>query len=461
MSVTLLAVLLAAAPTPADSFPHAAHRRLFASCTTCHGGIISGDSAAARPPAASCAACHDGAQAAPVNWAPGPPRPTNLRFDHRAHGRAVAEHGDSAIACVACHAERPTSAFMEAGRAAPAACFSCHAHRAPSHFAAVDCAACHRPLRSALRLAAADIGRFSKPPSHDRDYVFRHAREAAEASCAFCHTRESCAACHVNAGRLTEITALGSDARVAALVGVRARIEYPTPASHRAASFPRAHGVLAGARGATCANCHARESCLGCHRAEERLGAIAALPRRTGRGARGVDLADARPRDHGPGFAARHRVAAAGGDQSCGSCHAPSYCASCHDAAAAPGFHGANYVARHGAESFGTTTECASCHQPEAFCVTCHRETGRASQTGAAPGKYHDAQQQWTFAHGAVARRSIETCAGCHRQTDCLQCHSASGGWRVNPHGRGFDARMGSKNRAMCTRCHVNGPPRG
>ena len=32
-----------------DSFPHPRHGRLFTSCTSCHEGITTGDSAAARP----------------------------------------------------------------------------------------------------------------------------------------------------------------------------------------------------------------------------------------------------------------------------------------------------------------------------------------------------------------------------------------------------------------------------
>jgi hypothetical protein len=239
------------------------------------------------------------------------------------------------------------------------------------------------------------------------------------------------------------------------------RPAYPEPASHRRASFSSEHGALAQSAGATCASCHARESCLGCHRSEERLGAIAALPRRSGDGAAGVLVSASRPADHGAGFAVRHREAAGGGERSCSSCHAPSFCSTCHEAATTPAFHGRNYVNRHGAESFGTATECSSCHQQQAFCSTCHRETGRASSTGAAPGRYHDGQSRWAFAHGGVARRSIESCASCHRQSDCLQCHSSRSGQGVSPHGRGFDPGMAEKNRALCARCHVGGAPRG
>ena len=463
MSPALLMAAVLALPqaTARDSFPHGAHRRLFASCATCHTGISSGDSSVTRPAVASCAACHDGTRERRVTWTPAPPRPTNLRFDHRVHGRAVAARGDSVLNCVACHASPNAAAFLEAGAAKPAACLSCHAHRAPSHLTAPDCNTCHRPLRAATRLAAGDIARFSRPPSHDSGYVFRHGPEATSATCAVCHSRESCAACHVNASRVAAIAALGSDPRMAGVVTMRTSGDYRAPPSHAQPDFAQSHGPLAKEAGATCASCHARESCLGCHRTAERNAAIAALPRRSADAAPGVELAAAtRPPDHGAGFAVSHRTAASPGETSCASCHAQSFCATCHDGASSPAFHRRNFVERHGNESFGNSGECASCHQPQAFCVNCHVETGRA-RTGAVAGRYHDAQPAWTFGHGAVARRSIESCAACHREADCLQCHSSSQGWGVNPHGPGFNPGIEKRNMAMCTRCHLNGPPRG
>ncbi len=451
--IALALALALSARAPADSFPHASHRRVFASCTTCHAGIVSGDSATTRPAATACATCHDGQRERRVDWAPAPPRPTNLRFDHRAHAR------DSALACTTCHATQNATAFMDVARARPERCLTCHEPRAPSHFAAENCATCHRRLRDATRLAPAGIARLPRPASHDSGWVFTHKSEARSATCAFCHTRESCAACHVNAGRVDAITALGGDPRVADVVAQRPAPSYPRPASHAGAAFGSTHGRLAAQPGATCANCHARESCIGCHRAAERVGAIAALPARSPEAAAGVFVRAARPADHVAGFALRHREAAAAGERTCASCHAQRFCASCHDAAGTPVFHARNYVARHGADAFATQAECATCHQPQAFCVSCHRETGRASQTGAPAGAYHDRQPRWRLgAHGAAARRSIESCASCHRQNDCLQCHSARGGQGVSPHGPGFDPSLASKNRQLCLRCHVNVP---
>jgi hypothetical protein len=39
-----------------------------------------------------------------------------------------------------------------------------------------------------------------------------------------------------------------------------------------------------------------------------------------------------------------------------------------------------------------------------------------------------------------------------------MQCHSALGSWRINPHGPGFNAsRLGDANRITCLLCHRSG----
>lgn len=454
----VLAALVTAAQLPADSFPHGVHRRLFTSCVTCHVGIQTGDTATARPSPEFCQQCHDGEVQRRINWSPSPPRGTNLRYDHVAHAARVAAEGDEALACVRCHATGD-STFMDAGAARPESCLTCHAHRASNHYVNARCAQCHRPLPEATRLAAADVARFPKPTTHDSGFVLEHGPTATSAACATCHARDFCAACHVNAALVPAIQALGSDARLAGLLRGR-RVSYPEPPSHEGGGFIREHGALARQSGGTsCANCHTRGSCLTCHREEERVAVVAQLPERRRGGAPGVELSGLRPPDHTPDFTQHHRVVAAAGDASCSRCHAATFCASCHDAAAAPGFHGTDFVQRHSQAAFASETECAACHQTEAFCRDCHVRTGR-TPTGAGTGRYHDAQPLWTFSHGAVARRAIETCASCHQQVFCLQCHSASSGWRVNPHGRDFDPGMERKNPALCRTCHTGGAPR-
>ena len=57
-----------------------------------------------------------------------------------------------------------------------------------------------------------------------------------------------------------------------------------------------------------------------------------------------------------------------------------------------------------------------------------------------------------------AARQGLEGCAGCHTQSSCTQCHSARLGWRISPHGPGFDAeRLRQANPLTCRLCHPGG----
>jgi hypothetical protein len=442
----------------ADSFPHTRHVKLFTTCTTCHAGIASGDTATMMPKAEVCAGCHNGEMQRRVELQPRPLRVTNLQLDHGPHvAMFEGMEGGAQTACQRCHARADSLPFMEVGRANPDRCLSCHGQGATTHLTQQACEPCHTALHGAAQVTVAMIRGFPKPPSHDLTWALRHAPSAASPTCNVCHARDFCASCHVNAATVQTIQNLAADERVASIVQGR-RAQYPVPATHATDTWTRSHGLVARAGVQECANCHAQESCLGCHRAEERVPPVRALPRRTRGGAYGVDLAGLRPADHLPDQLLRHRVPAAGGDAACSRCHAQSYCASCHDGAESPVFHGANFVQRHGQEASTQEAECSSCHQTQAFCVSCHRSVGQ-SGTSAPFGKYHDRQPGWLFGHGGVARRSIESCAGCHPQDFCIRCHSATTGWGVNPHGSRFDASVQKKNRAMCTICHGTNVP--
>jgi hypothetical protein len=73
---------------------------------------------------------------------------------------------------------------------------------------------------------------------------------------------------------------------------------------------------------------------------------------------------------------------------------------------------------------------------------------------------YHDGKQFFLVGHGVAARQALENCVSCHAERDCLQCHSALGGRRFNPHGPGFDAaRMRRKNPEVCLACHGTAIP--
>ena len=459
--LTALNMTQPAAATVSDSFPHVAHRRLFTTCRLCHAGIVTGDSAQSRPAGPSCASCHDGRTERVVEWAPREARPSNLRFDHRRHFAVAPDTSANERSCRGCHATGAGTAFMDVARASPGKCLDCHAHRAPEHLATANrCATCHVPLPEATRLAAATIARFPKPVTHDSAFVLNHAEPAQDGrTCQVCHSRDFCASCHVNAPRLAPIQSLGSDARVAQLMRDKA-VKYPKPATHEAADFTRRHGLLARTGAPRCANCHARESCLTCHTQAPLVPIVAALPLRSHEGAFGVDLSELRPPGHLPDFRTNHGAVAAGGDAACSRCHRQTWCASCHDGPRRPGFHAVNFVMRHASPALNTASECATCHQVQAFCTDCHRQNRMvpAAPSGAA-ANFHNAQPDWLFGHGGAARRSLESCVACHQQSFCMQCHSSSRGWKVNPHGPGFRPEMGERTAAMCRMCHTQGPP--
>ena len=64
--------------------------------------------------------------------------------------------------------------------------------------------------------------------------------------------------------------------------------------------------------------------------------------------------------------------------------------------------------------------------------------------------------------HGQAARQSLESCVSCHAERDCLACHSATRGRRINPHGPDFNAeRLRESAPSMCVACHGTSVPKG
>jgi hypothetical protein len=516
----LLAMLLAVGPADLASqprrggFPHAKHARLSPTCTGCHAGMSTTDSAR-FPTAASCRACHDGVQKDSVQWQQHTERPSLLRFAHGGHARAARPE---AVVCQQCHADARDTAWMRVDRATPARCQSCHAHRAASHLAEDNvCAACHRTLTNAPTIPEARVAAFPTPESHARaDFVSRHRPQGAAglAQCATCHARESCARCHVNVATLAPAQALAPDVRVRSIVAAK-RPRYPVPETHRADGFASEHGPLAISSTARCANCHAQPSCRTCHIGSMAGKQIAALPTGKDAGApvgvrlqlqRAVatprpfdDVAPLRPsaatplrpvtvqraqpptrgakvplatpaargdtgvrrvQVHPLGFEQEHSAAAASGELRCQGCHEKRWCADCHGGEGKRRYHVANFVARHAPESYGVQRDCAQCHNAEVFCRGCHVQAGLGTR-GRLDEAFHTAQPLWLLQHGRAARASLESCTTCHTQRECMQCHSGVGR-RVNPHGRDFNAaRMATKNRDMCFTCHLTDPLRG
>lgn len=454
-----LSLLSGAAAPPADAatrtaFPHASHARLFPTCTACHAGVADGDTTRHYTVRQEdCARCHDGRVRPTVDWSIPPARSANLEFSHRVHAAA-------SVGCAACHASSSASDRMAVVMPQVERCLDCHG-KTPHFASETRCETCHAPLTTAPQVPVAAIAAYAMPDDH-RDAAFVHAHgEAAIATpnrCGVCHARDSCERCHLNGTRVPAIDALAPDARVQSLVAGKPGA-WPAPADHSHRDWPFAHGAAARADAASCANCHVQSSCTGCH-AELPPAGLDVLPALAATDRRGVQLAGARPPHHPPGFDLHHATAAATRTLRCDACHSESSCAGCHEAAFEPVFHPRDYRDRHAAEVYARDTDCASCHSTEGFCRDCHASAGIAtvdSRTSA----YHDAHPLWLLDHGRAARQSLESCASCHQQTDCLQCHSARSGWRIDPHGPDFDAdRMGDRSLESCAVCHFSDPRR-
>jgi hypothetical protein len=505
----------AAAPSAVQTtatFPHAKHDKLFPQCSSCHAGVPAGDRAAAFPDSALCGQCHNGRDQKKVTWAVPHRTATLLRFSHTRHNEVV---GATGTQCTTCHADKGAK-WMHVERATMERCQSCHTHKTSEHLGAENrCSTCHLTLVQSKELSAARISAFPKPESHKSDtFARQHGAIAGERKiqCATCHSRESCARCHVNASSITAQFGLAPDPRVAVLMAGRLA-EYGIPVTHRSATFRQSHGALARANVATCAHCHARASCEACHTGTNGADVIAqvpvaepggasgatikstarltagALPWRltpdevvpTGRIAIGsvrrnslkppIDPRDSLKRDslakadtakekavvHPPGYARNHGVQASTSQPGCDGCHTRTYCAECHAGESSRRFHVSNFVMRHAPEAWGRDMDCQQCHNREVFCRGCHVQVGLSSKGRSNVG-YHSAIPLWPLQHGQAARQGLQSCTSCHTQKDCMQCH-AQGGRGINPHGPDFDARrMWKANRLTCLRCHLKDP---
>ncbi|HUG39283.1 MAG TPA: cytochrome c3 family protein [Longimicrobiales bacterium] len=438
-----------------DAFPHREHEGLFPLCVGCHAGIETGEESRLYPEPAECAACHDGEREEPVDWAAPARTPSTLEFSHPDHAQLVrAEAGaETPTACVACHREPGATGRMAVQAATAEACLECHEHEAPEHLAeGRECRQCHVPLAQASGVPVERIVDFPRPASHESpDFLQRHDPGGDVARCATCHARESCTRCHMNAETVPAIDALEPDARVAAWV-VAFDPEYPEPGSHEDPAWSREHAEQARAEPGQCANCHVQANCRSCHvdAAPAGLASLPAAPAGERRGVQTVEIVAV----HIPGYARQHGTSAALEAETCASCHATTFCEACHDGPASPAFHLPNFLERHAPEAYARETDCSACHNTEVFCRACHSQAGLGSQ-GNVGVAFHSARPFWLLGHATAARQGLEGCVTCHTQTDCAQCHSAVGGWRINPHGPGFDAGPAREaNPFSCLRCH-------
>jgi hypothetical protein len=457
------------------TFPHDKHVNLFPLCTTCHVGMVeAGEPVWPAPP--TCASCHDGVVEPRVTWTPRTgPRPSNLRFTHEAHAHAVvaSNPADSTLVenCAACHNEAGAPR-MVVSHAVVTQCLECHGLQEPHvEVPAAACATCHVRLTDAPGLTRADIADFPRPSGHDAAHFLLggHGVEATvitevggrtvAASCATCHARNLCLACHVNAPESPVIQALALDSRVPAYVAMQ-----PVPPGHDSPAFMRSHGKEAQMATATCATCHTQASCTTCH-VDAAPRAIASLPVADPLRAPGAQLERTPPPSHTWEFRDRHGPEASARPATCETCHTRSSCLECHrpENATGGGFHPQNFLTRHPSAAYSREANCSDCHNPAQFCQACHQQAGLVGRTRLGSGGYHDAFRGFSLGHGQAARQSLESCVACHTERDCAACHSAvGGGFRFSPHGPGFNAaRARARNPAVCIACHGTNIPAG
>ena len=442
-----------------DKFDHEKHQKLFPECTGCHVGIAE----AGRPvfPAPeSCASCHDGTVEERVDWAAPAAPPSNFRFTHADHVKKSGEKrpADSTVVCTDCHTPRG-GAWLTIKRTISRQCLDCHQYRM-AHFSAPDtaCGICHYPLAEATALPEERVAKFEKPESHDEEGFLTakghgESAEKGDQRCAFCHARDFCIQCHVNAPEVEAIQILAPDPRSLAI-----KAELEVPASPKEARFLTDHGGRAKRDPESCATCHSQESCTACHRT--RPAVVLALHASGPGRAVGARIERKKPSYHAVDFADRHSGHASSAPRSCAACHARQECLECHrpSAGTTRGYHPAGFLTRHPVAASGRQTDCSECHNTKQFCTTCHEQAGLTSKRPL-QGGYHDANGAFLLNHGPSARRQLESCVTCHTERDCLFCHSAQTR-RFNPHGPGFDPdRLRKRNPQTCSACHGHNIP--
>lgn len=448
-----------------EPFPHVIHTGLFPFCTGCHVGIPEGDTQTFYPEAELCSRCHDGQELPAVAWSPPPVGgPSPISFEHSIHLILLDAMGESTD-CAQCHIAEGRGPMEVYQKVVIEQCFSCH--QGEDHLVDASCRTCHPPAAE-TEMGGEWLAMLPYPADHATgDFLPElHGQLAATdgARCATCHTRERCTSCHVNAGAVAEIAAVPE--APPSLQLPRYAAHYVPPPSHADRDFLDGHGASASPE--ACATCHTQNDCVACHRAELPA-TVAAMPRAEDVRAPGVLLETKPPSSHSvASFVTAHGGLAAADASSCASCHTRTFCSDCHDAAAVSvalpsaiaggAFHPPNFMARHSAVAYGRQLECSNCHDTGAFCRECHEQAGFQSSGRLGQG-FHDAEPTWLLRHGLPARQALESCATCHTQTDCLQCHSTLGAFKVSPHGSDFDARSAwEKNPAICFACHVDDP---
>lgn len=455
---------------PADnlSFSHEAHASAEVECLECHQlpeGTERMEVGRANPE--PCVDCH-GEEAhladdvlcdechRTLSEAPGlsvdrigafPRPPSHETEDFLSEHASLATDRWAGESCAVCHARQ--------------SCTRCHLD--PE---AVESVAALEPDERVASLVAGKPGYWPEPVTHEApDWVLSHASAAEEnlAGCASCHTVPSCASCH---GQVADRVAAGLPVpRPGRPTG--AQVEVTRIPGHTS-RFATEHGAAAAADLPTCATCHVEQECRECHTnltaAEElRWKAATAYKPDVETPPSEASLADAPDRDAERAKSEAQRQPAAPASEGepdarvsdLDDANRATSARHADPAPSRPGYHPANFVLRHGAEAYSAQTTCANCHTTEVFCRQCHARSGVTTTGAVGINAFHDAQPDWLIAHGQAARLGMEECASCHQQSSCLRCHSARTGWRVNPHGPGFDPeRLADRSKVSCLLCH-------
>jgi hypothetical protein len=338
-------------------------------CLDCHGIATAHLSA----PDTACTTCH-----VPLVQAVRLTREDVAGFpvpqSHREPGFTAGEHGKLA----------------RAGTPIAASCATCHARD--------FCTQCHvnAPEVPAIQALARDprslahTAELEAPASHgDPGFLRHHGGQAQSkaATCATCHTQESCLACHVASPASVQTIPAAAPER-----GRGAQIERKRPVSH-GLDFSEAHAVPAAARQQSCTTCHVRNDCLACHR---------------------PDPAASPPGYHPAGFLSTHPASAYSRTSSCADCHNQSqFCTNCHLNAGlvspgrlrGTGYHDAKeaFLLNHGQAARQSLESCVSCHS-ERDCLTCHSATGGRRFNPHGPG----------FDPETLRRKNPSMCTACH-----------------------------------------------
>ena len=301
-------------------------------------------------------------------------------------------------------------------------------------------------------------------------------------------TELPCRACHA-IDRAAPTVAACAPCHPGFQLGAPVQTSYLTPpplkfahAAHAAEPCARCHGDMAGVDLATtkqlptmgsCETCHTLAAtpahCTDCHLAQR--GGLVETHFPHGDLVPGADgLGDA----HGAGFATRHQLEARQPGATCGACHDPSECVTCHQGVTKQlAFHPGDYTLTHAIDARRGKPDCSACHRSESFCVACHERSGIATR---ARTDFNDVDPGRAFhppgwaartsgvavnLHAQEARRNITSCTSCHREEDCLTCHTAEKGMgNASPHPKSWRGSARCKaldrsNRRMCLRCHV------